>query len=265
MDKRVIDYIKSNLSEGHSQEEIKKALIKAGIQKENIEEAISLLKREPPIRNKGKTITFAVLGIVLTACIILFLWLFLHPPGEISSKIEDYQKYCEKSSVKESCLKSVAIYNNDEKICLEISESSEKDECISVIRDGEILFKEKDSNLDFSNISSLILECRERCINEGKIFRERVLPYTSISYYYSLKENFSIFSCSCYDSQIKYDSSMCEDYNNKTSRGISGTKVKNACYIAVARENKDSSICENIEENSSRNACKSSLQNINLA
>ncbi len=93
-DQRVIDYIKTNLSNGFPLEQIKQALIDVGWKQEEINSAIDSVNQGPKdvglinrddkkniSGNKGKKIILISIAIVIIFCVILGFLLY---PGEIS-------------------------------------------------------------------------------------------------------------------------------------------------------------------------------------
>jgi hypothetical protein len=271
MDKRVIDYIQTNLSKGYPIEEIKKGLIQSGISEQEIDSAMDSLQNKGESKNflnslktiDKKTWIKIILGIalVLIICIIAFIWLTnLNKEERDFTKDIDYSVYCGESTEnpQDTCLKIVALYNQDENVCNNILGEDEREECLTVLNTGNFMFKNykvlKNEELSsFFNNRSFNLQCQEECNKTGKIFRKENFLFLPVSSYSFLQvngtseENKFIFSCYCYDSQIEYNISMCEKYDNDISNTIDsmgGMSKKSLCYLTVAREKKDVSICE---------------------
>ena len=151
VDQRIVDYIKTNLSNGFPLEQIKSALINVGWQQKDINNAIDSINSSNNTINKNnkqtssgkknnKKIFFVSICIVIIFCLILGFFLYLkgHGFGDLQTRTL-FLHTNSGTEIDEKWIKLVSIGENDE-ITIEVDGVSETIEHYSkkVVNDVEI-------------------------------------------------------------------------------------------------------------------------------
>lgn len=267
---KVKKYVEENLEKGYSSEEIKKTLLDAGHNESEVEEIIAEVKSEG---KEGVNISRIQLfiGSIIAVILISFVFYFVFYPEPTVKKAGTEKELLEKPEKMDfSCgeLKKSTVIEACE-ICKRIKNPSMHNSCLAVVSNKSKECKSAGTNknncywslalrtgkVEYCDETDQKKSCQAILEDDIDGCQETSRPVFCYLYLAIEKNSPDICNKLKDNSALNYCSALVTE-NEDFCKEISNNKLRKSCFLKIAAEREDKSICEESGlTSSSKNAC----------